>query len=703
MREFEYDEEGTSSYFFVLALLVLYLTGATIWRLCLCFVDDDGEDDTEIEKRKVRKAKNKKPSNLFSTWNIIYVLAWAAVLAIMWQISHMEHEAVYDPFEILELPSDATTKQIKKRYRELSLMYHPDRNPDPEANDMFVRISKAYRALTDDETRENWEKYGNPDGPTTQTYGIALPAWMVQGKHSVIVMIAYAVGFVIIIPAIVRSRWTRSKKYLKKGVLKDTAALFYHSLTTDAVKELGMMEVLSCAFEFRENLKTSQEELGEIFALLKQLPELPNNPWQQKVKGKQDNRIKLKDSPFAVKARTLLYAHMHRLKLSPALTADLDFVLEHAPTLINVMAELCFERRWFKPVLLALHLKQMTIQAVPEVDNVGQLEQLPHVTKTMMDSLEKKNVRTLQNLVMRPDDKVQSILSAVPALHVDDVIEFLNVFPSLEVDWGLPGAVEDEKKDKSGNRIVTAGMPWAITVSVRRVTRHELLQKQQQAGAKSKKAARNGKKAAKGGAANGTKKKAEAAKKKKKKIEIVGFGEGEFSDAEASSSDDDDSNNNDDSKNDSDAEGEEIDEEELWAGIKKPGEDVDDSGPIAVHCPRYPHDKEAEWWCFVSDATNKKIVSGLLRLNTLGTKHTMRPLPMEKVDVGLKAFNLHVICDSYLGADVVLPFKVKSVRPKLPSQAELAAQRRAQAAQEEMMEEEEEEEDTDEDDDDEDF
>lgn len=40
---------------------------------------------------------------------------------------------------------------------------HPDKGGDPVA---FDKIAKAYQALTDEESRENWEKYGNPDGPT---------------------------------------------------------------------------------------------------------------------------------------------------------------------------------------------------------------------------------------------------------------------------------------------------------------------------------------------------------------------------------------------------------------------------------------------------------------------------------------------------------------------------------------------------------
>ena len=39
--------------------------------------------------------------------------------------------------------------------------------------------------LTNEESRENWEKYGNPDGPQAATFGIALPAWIVDKQNSI--------------------------------------------------------------------------------------------------------------------------------------------------------------------------------------------------------------------------------------------------------------------------------------------------------------------------------------------------------------------------------------------------------------------------------------------------------------------------------------------------------------------------------------
>lgn len=31
---------------------------------------------------------------------------------------------------------------------------------------MFMKVAKAYEALTDPVAKENWERYGNPDGKT---------------------------------------------------------------------------------------------------------------------------------------------------------------------------------------------------------------------------------------------------------------------------------------------------------------------------------------------------------------------------------------------------------------------------------------------------------------------------------------------------------------------------------------------------------
>lgn len=57
----------------------------------------------------------------------------------------------FDPYEILGVEQDAPIERIKKAYRKLALLYHPDRNPDnPEASAKFIMISKAYECLSDE-------------------------------------------------------------------------------------------------------------------------------------------------------------------------------------------------------------------------------------------------------------------------------------------------------------------------------------------------------------------------------------------------------------------------------------------------------------------------------------------------------------------------------------------------------------------------
>lgn len=108
------------------------------------------------------------------TWMRPSFFLKVAVLLFLWflwyltadQISKIKPLKSFDPYQILGVDVGADTATIKRAYRKLSLIKHPDKNPDdPLAVSEFIQITKAYTTLTDDTARENWEKYGNPDGP----------------------------------------------------------------------------------------------------------------------------------------------------------------------------------------------------------------------------------------------------------------------------------------------------------------------------------------------------------------------------------------------------------------------------------------------------------------------------------------------------------------------------------------------------------
>ena len=50
-------------------------------------------------------------------------------------------------YSLLGLNPGASVAEIKKAYRRKVMQYHPDRNPDPRASSMFIRITEAYQYL----------------------------------------------------------------------------------------------------------------------------------------------------------------------------------------------------------------------------------------------------------------------------------------------------------------------------------------------------------------------------------------------------------------------------------------------------------------------------------------------------------------------------------------------------------------------------
>jgi DnaJ family protein C protein 30 len=79
-------------------------------------------------------------------------------------------------YEELGLKENATLADIKSAYYRLSMMYHPDKNPDQkEAADKFKSISEAYEVLSNYKKRKMYDKglgggtTGPVRGPTAST------------------------------------------------------------------------------------------------------------------------------------------------------------------------------------------------------------------------------------------------------------------------------------------------------------------------------------------------------------------------------------------------------------------------------------------------------------------------------------------------------------------------------------------------------
>jgi DnaJ-class molecular chaperone len=67
----------------------------------------------------------------------------------------------FDPYKILGVDRNASTKEIEKKFKQLAIKFHPDKNKDdPNASEKFQRISTAKEILTNPEAREKYDKYG---------------------------------------------------------------------------------------------------------------------------------------------------------------------------------------------------------------------------------------------------------------------------------------------------------------------------------------------------------------------------------------------------------------------------------------------------------------------------------------------------------------------------------------------------------------
>src|SRR5512144_1184610 len=82
-----------------------------------------------------------------------------------------ENTVPQDLYETLGVDRDADADAIKKAYRRLARQLHPDVNPDPETQERFKEISRAYEVLSDPQKRAAYDRGGDPFGGAAGGFG----------------------------------------------------------------------------------------------------------------------------------------------------------------------------------------------------------------------------------------------------------------------------------------------------------------------------------------------------------------------------------------------------------------------------------------------------------------------------------------------------------------------------------------------------
>ncbi|CAM0136749.1 unnamed protein product [Umbelopsis sp. WA50703] len=467
MAQYNYDEQGVTFNYFVLSVLSLFLIPLTLQWIYAIFkstTDKSGKPYCNCEPCKTKSArlsatKKRGARHVASLKFLFIVLGWILFAFLLFKVANTEiKKDVWDPYEILQIPEGSEMSDIKKTYRKLSLVYHPDKAPKDQAEEYeakFVEITKAYKVLTDDEIRKNYEEYGHPDGKQSYTMGIALPKWLVEGSNSYITLSFYGLLFGILLPYNIARWWYRSRRLTRDRILNGSMTTYFKELKENSSYR-DLMDILSASAEFKENIPIRPSDEANLVPVITAVKEEMDRRFGQKFE-----KSKRYSAPYCHKVNVLLHAHLLRIDVSDAgLLKDQQYVVENSVRLLNGLLQITFVKQWLAPTIKLMNLSQSIVQAIyPEG---AALLQLPYVNNNLLRQYfksKKRNFSSVQAFLDAPEDQRKSLLKSLTDDQYLDCMEVAKSIPQLHT-------IKAEFR-VAGDEIVTTGAVMTFVLKLR--------------------------------------------------------------------------------------------------------------------------------------------------------------------------------------------------------------------------------------------
>jgi len=391
-----------------------------------------------------REAKTLTPSTvkLYALKISLLVLVWGIIITVVSQVGGERVIVAFDPFALLQVDREATAVEIKKAYRKLSLVYHPDKNPDdPLAASKFIQISKAFTSLTDTAARDNYDNYGNPDGPQTTKVGIGLPSFMLEKDNHLLILCSFFFALLFAVPMTFICYYQKTRIYAPNGLMVETGQyLAFHINDNTRVKHCPMNLAASAESRSMEFRPSDHKAMMPVFERVIEHDET-GTPDGKLQKFQWPSEIK-KKYPGMVKNRTLIWGHMQRLhdSFSPELQEDCDNLLEYSVLVTQSMIEIACMREWFFTAKAMIEFRVRLIQALDI--STSQLMQIPHFSSEAVKYCEKKKITTLGNFLDQTPDERKTLSKVEDEQKIEDIEEFCRHVSRVDLDVKI--TVEDE-------------------------------------------------------------------------------------------------------------------------------------------------------------------------------------------------------------------------------------------------------------------
>ncbi|KAL4443205.1 hypothetical protein ABPG74_002272 [Tetrahymena malaccensis] len=464
-QNLQYDD--SAFYFFAFSVLsfVSVITGLFVIRNL--FKKDSQikrvhPKDLSADKKKFNQAVEFKAQK-YSLKFYILVLLFVSCIYFAYQTSKYTAKTDdlkrFDPYEILEIQRGASQGEIKKAYRKMVLLYHPDKNPSPEAAAKFLLVTKANECLTDESKMKVCEQFGSPDGPGSLQVAIAMPSFFQKKENHVFVLALFSVLFVILVPIIVliwlnRSQSKNNHGKLTNYILSIFLCLVFNNLPNFFNKGMLVENYMTAFIKMTQNMAPAK--LIEIIGYCAEF-RFPITRQEQEYFTKKTQFLEeyqTSKNAVSTKGQKLLILYFEGIEVPKESQNHFDQLMHQVPCILESAVEHCLQLNAMLPkqnprylsvqtLLNTIHFQQHFFQGVWSTKFDMDLMQISYVQndKISFKKLYQKyrNLKNLQNTPVdqRKYDVQVNLDEAKKQKFIEEVNQEVDSFPNMKMQFDV--------------------------------------------------------------------------------------------------------------------------------------------------------------------------------------------------------------------------------------------------------------------------